>query len=327
MPEAPDRHAQIDAADPWPELPLEAWRQTYATLHMWTQIVGKVRMALTPLINHWWNVPLYVSSRGLTSGAMPCGSRDVEIAFDFIEHELVFTTSDGRRETLRLVPKSVADFYDEVMKSLAGLGVNVRIWPVPVEVSNPVPFAQDRQNASYDPQYVSRFWQILIRTEHVFRDFRAKFIGKCSPIHFFWGSFDLAVTRFSGRRAPQRPGADAITREAYSHECISHGFWPGGTSFGKEVPVPVYYSYTAPEPPGLRDDPIRPQAARFDANLSEFILPYDAVRTAASPAEALTQFLQSTYEAGANRAGWNRAELERDVAGGLPANAAPPRSG
>jgi hypothetical protein len=235
----------------------------------------------------------------------------VEIAFDFIEHRLVFTTSDGRRETLPLVPKSVVDFYDEVMKSLAGLGVSVRIWPVPVEVSNPVPFAQDRQNASYDPQYVSRFWQILIRTEQVFRQFRGAFLGKCSPVHFFWGSFDLAVTRFSGRRAPERPGADKMTREAYSHECISHGFWPGGAWLGKEVPSPLYYSYTAPEPAGIREAPIRPSAARFDPELSEFILPYDAVRTASSPRDTLMQFLQSTYEAGADRARWNRAELER----------------
>jgi hypothetical protein len=305
-------HAQNEAAELWPDLPLDAWRQTYATLHMWTQIVGKVRLALTPLINHWWNVPLYVTSRGLRTSAMPCGNRDVDIAFDFIEHKLVLTSSDGRRTALPLVPRSVADFYGALMKSLADMGVNVRIWPTPVEVSEPVPFPEDRQHASYDPQYVSRLWQILIQTGQIFQEFRARFIGKCSPVHFFWGSFDLAVTRFSGRRAPIRPGADRIAREAYSHECISHGFWPGGAWFGKEVPGPVYYSYTIPEPAGLRDDPICPPPAHFDPELSEFILRYDDVRTAPSPRQMVMQFLQSTYEAGAKRAAWNRAELERD---------------
>jgi len=313
MADAPDPPTRNNVAEPWPQLPLDAWRDTYATLHMWTQIVGKVRLALTPLLNHWWNVPLYVTSRGLGTGAMPCGGRDVEIAFGFIDHELAITCSDGRRSVLPFGPKSVADFYGEVMRLLADLGVNVRIWPTPVEVADPIPFPQDRQHASYDPQYVSRFWQILIRTEQVFRQFRGAFLGKCSPVHFFWGSFDLAVTRFSGRRAPERPGADRITREAYSHECISHGFWPGGAWFGKEVSSPLYYSYTAPEPAGIRDTPIRPPAARFDPELSEFILPYDAVRTAKSPRDTLMQFLQSTYDAGANRAGWNRAELERSL--------------
>ena len=306
-----DSTSQVGASELWPDLPLGAWRDTYATLHMWTQIVGKVRLALTPRINHWWNVPLYVTPRGLGTRAMPCGARDVAIEFDFIEHNLVLSCSDGRQTALPLIPRSVADFYAEVMQALADLGVNVRIWPTPVEVADPVPFAQDRSHASYDPQYAARFWQILIRIEQVFQQFRAKFTGKCSPVHFFWGSFDLAVTRFSGRRAPERPGADRIQREAYSHECISHGFWPGGAWFGKEVPSPLFYSYTVPEPAGLRDAAIRPPTARFDTDLSEFILPYDAVRTAPSPRDTLMQFLQSTYEAGANRAGWNRAELER----------------
>jgi hypothetical protein len=304
--------AQNEAAEVWPELPLDAWRQTYATLHMWTQIVGKVRLALTPLVNHWWNVPLYVTSRGLTTGAMPCGDRDVDIAFDFIEHNLVLTSSDGRRAALPLVPQSVAEFYGATMKSLADMGVNVRIWPIPVEVSGPVPFPEDRQHASYDREYASRVWQILVQTGQIFQEFRARFIGKCSPVHFFWGSFDLAVTRFSGRRAPPRPGADRVTREAYSHECISHGFWPGGAWFGKEVPGPVFYSYAVPEPAGLREEAIGPPPARFDPELSEFVLRYDDVRTAPSPRQAVMQFLQSTYEAGANRANWNRGELERD---------------
>lgn len=311
MSDTPKTDAVKGSNEPWPELPLDAWRDTYATLHMWTQIVGKVRLALTPLINHWWNVPLYVASRGLTTGAMPCGDRDIAITFDFINHELNLSCSDGRKTSLALAPKSVADFYDQFMQSLADLGVNVRIWPTPVEVASPIPFRNDWQHASYDPYYANRFWQILIRSAQVFGEFRAKFIGKCSPVHFFWGSFDLAVTRFSGRRAPERPNADRIQREAYSHECISHGFWPGGMWFGKEVSAPVYYSYTVPEPPGLRGAPIRPPTARFDPELSEFILPYDAARTASSPKDALMQFLQSTYEAGANLAGWNRAELER----------------
>ena len=312
MPNALPPIAQENTAGSWPELSLEAWRETYATLHMWTQIVGKVRLALTPLVNHWWNVPLYVTARGLGTGAMPCGGgRNLEINFDFINHELVLTKSDGGRSALALRPQSVADFYEQVMKLLAGLGVNVRIWPKPVEVSDSIPFAQDRQHASYDPEYASRLWQILTSTAQVFGKFRGKFIGKCSPVHFFWGSFDLAVTRFSGRRAPARPGADRITQEAYSHECISHGFWPGGAGANQQMYGPVFYSYTAPEPAGIRAEPIRTPAARFDTNLAEFILPYDAVRAAASPQNELMEFLQSTYEAGAKCAGWNRSELEK----------------
>ena len=301
----------IETDGSWPALPLEAWRETCDTLHMWTQIVGKVRMGLTPLVNHWWNVTLYVTSRGLTTGAMPCGDGDLEIAFDFLDHNLVITSSDDRRKQLPLIPRSVADFYGEFMASLKSMGADVRIWPTPVEVSDPIPFPQDRRHAAYDSQYVCHFWRILLLTQQVFQDFRAQFIGKCSPVHFFWGSFDLAVTRFSGRRAPERPGADQITREAYSHECISHGFWPGGSSFGNEVPEPIYYSYTAPEPPGIRDQPIRPSGARFDPRLSEFVLPYDAVRQAPSPRRMLMDFLKDTYAAGANCANWNRPDLER----------------
>jgi hypothetical protein len=299
------------AGEPWPALPLDDWRKTYATLHMWCQIVGKVRLALVPLVNHWWNVPLYVTSRGLGTGAMPCNGRDLEIRFDFVDHNLVVTTSDGQCKALPLIPRPVADFFQELMASLRSMGVEVKIWPTPVEVSGPIPFPEDRTHCDYDPEAVTRLLHILQQTERVFQEFRGRFLGKCSPIHFFWGSFDLAVTRFSGRRAPERPGADRVQREAYSHECISHGFWPGGSWFGTEVSSPVYYSYTVPEPPGLGQEPIRPAAARFDEKLAEFILPYDDVRQAPSPRDALLEFLQSTYEAGANRAGWNRGELER----------------
>ncbi|HSZ56366.1 MAG TPA: DUF5996 family protein [Tepidisphaeraceae bacterium] len=302
---------QSDSKDPWPALPLEAWRQTHATLHMWSQIVGKVQLALTPLINHWWNVTLHVTSRGLSTRAMPCGDRDLGILFDFVDHNLVLTSSDGQRKTMALAPKSVAEFYQELTGLLEAIGAGVRIWPVPVEVSDPIPFTQDRQHGAYDREQVQRFWRILIETAQVFEEFRSRFIGKCSPVHFFWGSFDLAVTRFNGRRAPQRPGADRITREAYSHECISHGFWPGGSWFGKEIAAPLFYSYTAPEPAGVRDQPVRPAGGRFDAELSEFVISYDAVRTAPNPRAALMEFLQSTYEAGANCAGWDRAALER----------------
>ena len=301
--------------DVWPALPFDGWRETYATLHMWTQMVGKIRLGLTPLVNHWWNVPLYVTARGLTTSAMPCGGRTIEILFDFVDHNLELTASDGKRKSLPLIARSVADFYAELTDSLKAVGADVHIWPTPVEVSNPIPFPQDRKHAAYDAEYVGRWWRILRQTEQVFEEFRARFIGKCSPVHFFWGSFDLAVTRFSGRRAPERPGADRTTREAYSHECISHGFWPGGSWFGNEVAAPVFYSYTAPEPPGIREESIRPAMARFDAVLSEFILPYDEMRKAASPRHALMDFLQSTYEVGATRANWNRQELERQHAG------------
>jgi hypothetical protein len=314
MPDSVPPQSKIALADAWPALPLGGWRETYATLHMWTQIVGKVRLALTPLVNHWWNVPLYVTARGLSTGPMPLASRHIEILFDFLDHDLLISSSDGQRKSIPLIPRSVADFYRELMDSLKAIGAEVKIWPVPVEISNPIPFQQDTQHAAYDRQYVTRLWYILSESEQVFQQFRARFIGKCSPVHFFWGSFDLAVTRFSGRRAPERPGADRITREAYSHECISHGFWPGGDWFGTEIPAPLFYSYTAPEPAGLRDAPIRPPVAHFDPKLGEFVLPYDALRTAPAPGQALMDFLQSTYEAGADRAAWNRSDLERSDA-------------
>jgi Family of unknown function (DUF5996) len=291
----------------WPALPLAEWQDTYATLHMWTQVVGKIRLAQTPLVNHWWNVPLYVTARGLTTSAMPYGARTFEIEFDFIAHELLIKCDDGATETIALVPRSVADFYRAVMRALGALGIEIKIWTTPVEVPDPVPFEQDTQHAAYDPEYANRFWRILVQADRVFTEFRARFIGKCSPVHFFWGSFDLAVTRFSGRRAPARPGADVITREAYSHEVISHGFWPGGAAF----PQSAFYSYTAPEPAGLKDEPVRPGGAYYSAEMKEFLLPYEDVRRAAAPDEALLDFLQSTYEAGAKRADWNRTELEQ----------------
>ncbi|HEV2911918.1 MAG TPA: DUF5996 family protein [Pyrinomonadaceae bacterium] len=296
-------------ADAWPSLPLEAWQATKDTLHMWTQVVGKIRLAQTPLVNHWWNVPLYVTPRGLTTSAMPYEDRTFEIDFDFIDHRLQINCSDGSTTALALVPRSVAAFYREVVEALARLGIEVKIWTMPVEVENPVRFEEDEAHASYDAEYANRFWRILVQADKIFTDFRARFIGKVSPVHFFWGSFDLAVTRFSGRRAPEREGADAITREAYSHEAISHGFWPGGGP----VTGAAFYSYTAPEPPGLKETPVRPASAFYSKELSEFLFMYEDVRKAARPATALLEFMQSTYEAGANLAKWDRAALERTV--------------
>jgi hypothetical protein len=291
---------------PWPPLPLAEWKDTYATLHMWTQVVGKIRLAQTPLVNHWWNVPLYVSARGLTTSAMPHGERTFEIEFDFLTHQLVVNCDDGSGTSLPLAPRSVADFYRELMAALERLGLPVKIWTTPVEIPDPVPFDEDAAHASYDPGQAQRFWRVLVRAARVFEEFRARYVGKVSPVHFFWGSFDLAVTRFSGRRAPERAGADSITREAYSHECISHGFWPGGAVEGA-----AFYSYTAPEPEGLRAAPVRPAAAFYSDELKEFLLPYDELRRARAPDAALLDFLQSTYEAGAELARWDRAALER----------------
>jgi hypothetical protein len=273
---------------------------------MWTQIVGKVRMALSPRMNHWWEVPLYVSSRGLTTSPIPYDAGVFEIQFDFINHTLDIQTSDGKAKTLRLTPRPVADFYREMMATLGSLGIHAKIWTMPVEVPDPIPFDQDHMHASYDPEYANRFWRILVATDTVFKQFRARFIGKSSPVHFFWGSFDLAVTRFSGRLAPERPGADPITREAYSHEVISAGFWPGSG----DITDAAFYSYTAPPPPGLSKAPIRPSTAFYSPQLSEFLLMYDDVRQAPSPDAALMEFLQSTYEAGANLAKWEREALE-----------------
>jgi hypothetical protein len=296
----------------WPALPLNAWKDTYATLHMWTQIVGKVRMALTPPVNHWWHVPLYVDARGLTTSPIPYGDRQFEILFDVVAGTLRISDSAGLSKSLPLTSRPVATFYADLMAALRELGVDVKIWPMPVEVPNGIRFTDDYQHASYDPDAVRRLFQILVETDAVFKEFRGRFLGKCSPIHFFWGAFDLAVTRFSGRRAPQRDGVDRVTREAYSHEVISHGFWPGGEWPGAgTIDAPVYYAYAAPEPAGFKEAAARPTQAYYSKELSEFLLPYDEVRRAPSPRAALLDFMQSTYDAGAQLAQWNRAELDR----------------
>jgi hypothetical protein len=307
---AANRH--IDAGECWPALPLASWQQTCETLHMWTQMVGKVRMALTPLVNHWWHVPLYVNSRGLTTSAIPYRGSDFELQFDFVRHELILRTAAGREQALPLAPRTVADFYRELMEMLRSAGIDVKIWTMPVEIPNPIAFDKDDKHAAYDRDAVERFWRILLTVQTVFQEFRSGFIGKCSPVHFFWGSFDLAVTRFSGRRAPTRPGADAITREAYSHEVSSVGFWPGAG-----LGDPAFYSYAAPEPEGLSAAAVRPEAAHYDPQLREFILMYNDVGNAESPSAALLEFCESTYQAAANLAHWDRAALERPLATAL----------
>ncbi|HVN93886.1 MAG TPA: DUF5996 family protein [Terracidiphilus sp.] len=299
--------AVTDKPECWPALPLESWEETRATLHMWTQIVGKVRMRLTPLVNHWWNVPLYVTSRGLTTSRIPYRDRAFELLFDFRAHELVLETSDGATLSMYLQPISVADFYREFMEMMHSAGIEVSIWRMPVEIPNPIPFDEDRKHAAYDAERVETFWRILLSVDEVLHVFRSRFIGKVSPVHFFWGSFDLAVTRFSGRRAPERPGADSITREAYSHEVSSVGFWPGGGG----VNGPAFYSYAAPEPQGFREARVSPAAARYDTGLGEFLLMYDDVRGAASPSADLLAFCESTYDAAADLGQWDRKALER----------------
>ncbi len=306
--------SDIHSEAAWPALPLEAWKDTYATLHMWTQIVGKIRLALTPLQNHWWNVPLYVTARGLTTSPIPNGDRPFELWFDFLDHQLVLQVSDGSRNTIPLVSRSVAEFYAEVMRLVHSAGIDVQIWKMPVEVPDPIPFDQDDRHASYDPEAAAKFWRILLSVHCVFDEFRSRFIGKSSPVHFFWGSFDLAVTRFSGRLAPERPGADRITKEAYSHEVSSVGFWPGSG-----IGNPAFYSYASPAPPGFRERPVRPPAARYDDQLSEFVLMYDDVRSASSPGAALLDFCQTTYEAAAALGNWDRKALERSVGKGSEA--------
>jgi hypothetical protein len=306
MTELTDNKREI-LADAWPSLPLDAWHDTYATLHQWTQVIGKIRLAQAPHVNHWWQVPLYVTCRGLTTSPIPCGARTFQIDFDFIDHRLVVQTSDGANGSLALQPRTVAAFYGETMDCLRSLGLEVRIWTTPVEIPNPIPFEADREHDAYDPEYAHRFWRILVQADRVFTKFRGRFIGKVSPVHFFWGSFDLAVTRFSGRRAPPQPDADRVTREAYSHEVSSCGFWPGGDG----VEEPAFYSYASPEPPGFPMAPIRPGAAFYRRELGQFILPYDAVRQAVAPDALLLDFLQSSYEAAANLAHWERAALER----------------
>jgi Family of unknown function (DUF5996) len=291
-------------------LPLDSWKDTYATLHMWTQIVGKVRLALTPLVNHWWNVPLYVTARGLTTSLIPYGERSFELRFDFLKHQLVLETSDGALRALPLTAKSVADFYQEFTRMLGAEDINVKIWHMPVEILNPIRFDQDRVHASYDPKSVENFWRILVSVDAIFNQFRASFIGKSSPVHFFWGSFDLAVTRFSGRRAPERAGADKVTREAYSHEVSSVGFWPGASGISEAA----FYSYAAPEPNGFKQARVQPDAAAYNNSLGEFLLPYEDVRKAESPSTPLLQFCLSTYDAAASLGKWDRVALEREAA-------------
>ena len=298
-----------DQPECWPSLQLDSWKDTYVTLHMWTQMVGKVRLRLTPLVNHWWNVPLYVTARGLTTSRIPYEQRAFELWFDFIGHALVLETSDGILKKLPLAPRSVAEFYEEFMGMLRSAGIHVKIWRMPVEIPKPIPFDQDRVHHSYDAQSVERFWRILLSVDSVFNQFRSRFIGKSSPVHFFWGSFDLAVSRFSGRRAPERPGADSMTREAYSHEVSSVGFWPGGG----DVKDAAFYSYMAPEPQGFKDALVRPRAAYYDKQLGEFLLMFEEVRKAESPTASLLEFCQSTYEAGARLGNWDRTALERQT--------------
>ena len=294
----------------WPALPLAAWKDTYATLHMWTQIVGKVRLALSPNINHWWGTAFYVTPRGLTTSAIPYAKGIFEVRFDFVNHALEIETNLGESRTFRLAPRTVAAFYQELMDALHSLGIDVKVWDMPVEVPRPVRFTLDENHASYDSEYAHRFWQVLATVAPVFQKFRAGFIGKSSPVHFFWGSFDLAVSRFSGRRAPLRPDADVITKEGYSHEVISVGFWPGD---GDVINDAAFYAYAAPEPPGFKDSPVRPAKAFYSAPKSEFFLMYDDVRLSNSPEQALLDFCQSTYDAGANLAHWDRAALERQT--------------
>jgi hypothetical protein len=309
-----DRGSHEPASRPadWPSLPLADWADTCATLHLWTQVVGKIRLALAPMMNHWWQVPLYVTVRGLTTSAMPYGGRAFQIDFDFVDHRLVIAVSDGRTDGFALTPRSVASFHREVMDRLRALALPVHIWTMPVEIPDAIPFEQDEAHAAYDREHANRFWRILVQSERVFNAFRGRFLGKVSPVHFFWGSFDLAVSRFSGRRAPPHPGLAPnlgpwVMREAYSHEVSSAGFWPGTGPMG----TPAFYAYAYPDPPGFAEAKVRPEAAYWHPDLSEFVLPYDAVRHSTAPDEDLLAFLESTYAAAADRGGWDRAALER----------------
>jgi hypothetical protein len=305
----------------WPTLPLAEWRATYDALHLWTQVIGKVRLGLAPAENHWWQVPLYVCARGLTTSDMPyargAGRHAVEARFDFVDHVLSLETSAGAVRRIALAPRPVADFHAEVMSALRTLGVRVRVWPHPVEIADAVPFDRDDVVRPYDADAAHRCWRVLLQVERVLRAFRGRYLGKASPVHFFWGSFDLACTRFSGRRAPRHPGgiphlADRVAREAYSHECISAGWWPGGGA----VSEPAFYAYAYPEPPGTAAAALPSAAAYYHPELREWILPYDAVRTAPDPDAALVEFLQGTYAAAADLAGWDRAALERRTPSG-----------
>lgn len=298
--------------DTWPALPYDAWKDTYATLHMWTQIVGKVALARTPPLNHSWGIAFQVTPRGLSTRLLPHGTRSSTIEFDFVDHRLVVKASDGEERSLRLEPRTVVDFYGAVMALLSDMRLDVKIWPVPVELPSPgIRFDEDTIHRSYDAVQVGRLWRILRQVEEVYSRARCSFVGKCSPTHFFWGGFDLAVTRFSSRRAPPREGP-AFMQEAYSHEVISHGFWPGSGP----VLEPAFYAYAVPEPPGFREARARPDAAYYHHELGEFILPYEAVRTAPSPEAAIQAFVESTYARGADLAGWDRAALETAGAAG-----------
>ncbi|HLY22642.1 MAG TPA: DUF5996 family protein [bacterium] len=296
----------MDGTEAWPALPLEAWQETRDTLHMWTQILGKIRLKLTPHVNHWWQVPFYLTSRGLTTTPIPYGDGTFDATFDFIDHVLVLQTSNGRTETIALRPRSVADFYHDVIRALQGLAIDVRIWTKPSEYPNPIRFEEDTRHAAYDAAYAHRFWRILLRADTILKEFRGRFVGKASPVHFFWGGFDLAVTRFSGRRAPPIAGADSMTREGYSHEVSSCGFWPGSGG----VTGAAFYSYAAPEPPGFKEARIRPAAASYNKEFSNFILMYDDVRSAEDPRAVVLDFLQSTYEVAATLGHWDRENLE-----------------
>jgi hypothetical protein len=293
--------------EPWPELSYATWQDTCTGLHLRSQIIGKLRLAKTPWVNHSWHVALYVTPRGLSTSAIPEGNRSFEILFDFIAHRVRIETSDGGQKSLALQPQSIADFYAQVRASLKELGIEVRIHDVPNEIPDAIPFTEDRTVRDYNREHAEKFWHVVSQADRVFKHFRSGFLGKVSPVHFFWGSFDLAVTRFSGRRAPERPGADSITREAYSHEVSSAGFWPGGG----DIKGPAFYSYAAPEPPGFAEQRVGPPEAFYHAQMKEFLLMYDDVRTAASPKGALIEFLQSTYNAAADLGKWDRKSLER----------------
>ena len=307
------RRIVSEAPNPaWPALPLAAWQPTYSTLHMWLQIVGKTRLALAPMQNHWWQVTLYATPRGLTTSAMPCGERAVSVDFDFLAHELAIRSSDGRARVLPLGHRTVQDFHAAFMQALRDMGIDVKLMARPVEIERAIPFAEDREHGTYDAEAVHRWWRILVHCKRVLDRFASSFVGKASPVHFFWGSFDLAYTRFSGRRAPRHPGGapncpDYVMVEAYSHECSSFGFWPGSGPLQE----PAFYAYAYPEPAGFAARKIAPDAAAYNHDLREFILPYEAVRRAERPDEMLLEFLQSAYVAAAETAHWDRAGLER----------------
>lgn len=296
---------QVSPQEIWPALPYDAWSDTYATLHMWTQVVGKIALAQAVPLNHCWAVALQLTPRGLATRLLPHGRRTFSMEFDFIDHQLVIETSDGARRSLPLAPRSVAEFYREVMATLDEMGLHVRIWSTPVEIPSPVPFERDTEHQSYDPEYAQRLWRVLVQLHRVFTASRSGFFGKCSPVHFFWGSFDLAVTRFSGRRAPPREGP-AFVRDAYMHEVISHGFWPGSGPLLE----PAFYAYAVPEPAGLKTARVQPEGAFYHPELQEFVLPYEIVRRSPDPDGAITAFIDSTYNQAATLAGWDRPMLE-----------------